>query len=227
MTHPAPRITTELGSIRKRVAEAAARAGRPADDVQLIAVSKTHPVPAIRAAHTAGQMHFGESYAQELRDKAPELPDAHWHFIGRIQSNKIRYIAPHAYRVHALERLDHARELARRAQRVVRCLVAVNTGGEAAKSGVAPEEALEAVRSLGAVDGIEVVGLMTLPPRVSRPQDAAPYFEQLAELAARGRAEGLALHELSMGMTADFEVAIAHGATWVRVGTAIFGPRAT
>ena len=218
-------LPARLGVLRQRVDDACRRAGRPREDVHLVAVSKTHPLEAIELAAHHGQVDFGESYAQELRDKGRARPDLRWHFIGRIQSNKIKYIAPRAFRVHALERLDHAQELTRRAPGTLCCLVAVNVAGEASKSGVPAAEALDACRSLGAVPGIDVCGLMTLPPQVDNPEDAAPWFDQLADLAAQGRARGLHLTELSMGMTHDFEVAIAHGATWIRVGTAIFGPR--
>ncbi len=216
---------TQLAQLRPRIDDACARAGRPKDDVHLVAVSKTHPLTAVETVAATGQLDFGESYAQELRDKAAARPELRWHFIGRIQTNKVKYIAPAAYRVHALERLDHAQALAKRATHPLKCLVAVNVAGEASKSGVPASDALAAARSLGAVDGIEVCGLMTLPPPVADPADAAPWFATLAELAERGRAQGLALDELSMGMSHDFEVAIAHGATWIRVGTAIFGPR--
>jgi pyridoxal phosphate enzyme (YggS family) len=221
-------VASRLAEVRARIDAAARRCGRDPASVQLIAVSKTHPAEALELAHQAGQRHFGESYAQELRDKGPalaSLPELHWHYIGRIQSNKIRYIAPWAHRVHTLTRLDHARALARRAEGTVRCLVQVHTGDESTKGGVPPAEALDAARSLDEVPGIEIVGLMTLPPPVEHPDDAAPYFRQLAELAEQGRRQGLSLHELSMGMSSDYEVAIAHGATWVRVGTAIFGRR--
>ncbi len=218
-------VATRLALLRQHIDEACRRAGRSREEVHLVAVSKTHPLAAIEAAAHHGQVDFGESYAQELRDKGEARPDLRWHFIGRIQTNKIKYIAPRSYRIHALERLDHAQELARRAGGPLRCLVAVNVAGEASKSGVPASEALDACRSLGAVEGIEICGLMTLPPPSEDPEASAPWFDQLATLAAAGRARGLPLTELSMGMTHDFEVAIAHGATWIRVGTAIFGPR--
>ena len=222
---PDASVQERLAGLQDRVAAACREAGREPTEVQLIAVSKTHPLETVERAAQTGQLHFGESYAQELRDKGRARPDLSWHFIGRLQTNKARYIAPQAFRVHALERLDHAQALAKRATGPLRCLVAVNVGGEVSKGGVAPDDALDAVRSLGGVPGIEICGLMTLPPATPRPEDAAPYFEQLADLAAAGRRQGLPLHELSMGMSRDFEVAIAYGATWIRVGTAIFGPR--
>jgi len=219
-------IADRLAAVQRRVDEACRRAGRSSDSVGLVAVSKTHPPERLREAYDGGHRAFGESYAQELRDKAPSLPDdVQWHYIGRLQSNKAKYIAPHAHRIHALERRDHALALVKRAPAPLKCLVSVNVAGEASKGGVPASEALAAARALDSIDGIDIVGLMTLPPQVVDPAEAAPYFLALAELAERGRQQGLALDELSMGMSHDFEVAIAHGATWVRVGTAIFGPR--
>ena len=196
--------------------------------VDLIAVSKTHPTQAIEDAYAGGQRHFGESYAQELRDKAPALPsDIHWHFIGKIQRNKLKYIAPHAYRVHGLTKLNQAEELVKRAPGPVSGLINVNLGREASKVGVFPEDVLSLAASLHQVDGFQLCGLMCIPPFTEVPEDVAPWFEELADLAARGRAAGLPLTELSMGMSRDWKVAVAHGARWIRVGTALFGARGT
>jgi pyridoxal phosphate enzyme (YggS family) len=218
-----------LAAVRARVAAACAACGRDPASVGLIAVGKTFPAEAVAAVHGAGQVDFGENYAQELRDKAAALagstPPIRWHFIGRIQTNKAKMIAPVAYRVHAVEEVRQAEALAARAPGPLDVLVAVNQGGEDTKGGVRPSEALERCAAVDAVPGVRVVGLMTLPPPTEDPEDSAPYFEELAALAAAGRARGLALNELSMGMSHDFEVAIRHGATWVRVGTAIFGAR--
>lgn len=219
-------IAANLASIRADIARACAEAGRSPDEVGLIAVSKTFPAEAIAQAREAGQQHFGESYAQELRDKARAFPDLTWHFIGRLQTNKAKYVAPVAHRVHALETVDQAEALARRAPDTLRCLVSVNLAGEGSKGGVRPSEALDRCAALSRIDKIEVVGLMCLPPFTEDPEDAGPWFAELADLAARGRARGLPLTELSMGMSHDFRVAIRHGATWIRVGTAIFGERA-
>ncbi len=218
-------IAERLAAVRARVADACAQAGRDPGEVGLIAVSKTRPAALLLEAREAGQVDFGESYAQELRDKGPVVPGARWHFIGRIQRNKAKYIAPHAYRVHALESVAHAQALAARAPRELGCLVAVNVGGEASKGGVAPSEVLDRCEALSAVDGIALKGLMCIPPWRDAPEDCGPFFEELACLAAEGRRRGLPLTELSMGMSHDYPVAIRHGATWVRVGTAIFGVR--
>lgn len=216
-----------LAAVRARLDAACVAAGRAPSEVGLVAVSKLQPVAAIDAAAAAGHRDFGESYAQELRDKAADRPSLRWHFIGRLQTNKARYVANVAWRVHALETEDQARALAARAERPLSCLVAVNVGGEAQKSGVPPAEAVARCKALSRVPGIVVVGLMCLPPEREDPEDVAPFFAELAHLASVGRAEGLPLHELSMGMSHDFPVAVRHGATWVRVGTAIFGERPT
>ncbi|TNE90258.1 MAG: YggS family pyridoxal phosphate-dependent enzyme [Deltaproteobacteria bacterium] len=209
-------------AILARIDAACLAAGRDREEVRLIAVSKTFPIEPIAELFEAGQLDFGESYAQELRDKAPQLPGAHWHFIGRLQTNKAKYIAPHAYRVHAVGDERHVDALVAKADHPLDVLISVNLGEEAQKTGVGAESAMTLARNLADRDDVRLRGLMCIPPW---DEPAEPYFAQLAELAARGRAEGLPLDELSMGMSADFETAIAHGATWIRVGSAIFGAR--
>ncbi|MCA9570422.1 MAG: YggS family pyridoxal phosphate-dependent enzyme [Myxococcales bacterium] len=203
----------------------AVRDGLP-PGVGLVAVSKTHPVSAIQEAYDAGQRDFGESYAQELRDKAPLLPaDIRWHFIGALQKNKLKYVAPWAYRVHGLTEVDQAVGLVKRAPGPVHGMVNVNVGDEGSKVGV-PEVAVpDLLDRLAEVEGFVLCGLMCIPPFTEDPADAEPWFARLAALAARERARGHALPELSMGMSHDWEHAIRHGTRWVRVGTAIFGPR--
>jgi len=220
-------VRERLEAVRQRVDAACRAAGREPAEVTLVAVSKGHPAQRIVQARDAGQLDFGESYAQELASRIGQVPDdVRWHFIGRLQTNKAKVVAPLAHRVHALTAVKQAEALVRRAEGVVvRGMLAVNLASEDTKSGVSPEHALAACEALSEVDGFELTGLMTLPPRVDDPEQAAPYFAQLAELAAEGRRRGLPLTELSMGMSGDFEVAIRHGATHVRVGTAIFGPR--
>ncbi|HEY1907506.1 MAG TPA: YggS family pyridoxal phosphate-dependent enzyme [Myxococcaceae bacterium] len=210
-------------AVLERVRAAEARAGRPAGSVEVVAVSKLQPPEAIRAAHAAGARAFGENYAQELRDKAEALSDLQglrWHAIGPLQTNKARYVARSAHVFHALDRLEVAQELSRRRTGApLSVYVEVNVAGEASKSGVAPEALaalLDAVRSM---PGLELAGLMAMPP-LAPADEVRPYFRALAALA---REHGL--HGLSMGSTQDFEAAIEEGATVVRVGTAIFGER--
>jgi len=219
-------VGSRLAAVRARLDEAAIAAGRDPSSVQLVAVSKRHPPEAISEAHAHGQRHFGENYAQELRDKRRvlDLPDLCWHYIGRVQSNKARYLDG-CHRIHALEEVRHADKLVARSPGGVDALVYVDVGGESTKGGVAPGEVVARVRALSAVRGLRVRGLMCLPPPVEDPEDAAPYFEQTADLLAQVQADGFDADELSMGMSHDAHVAVRYGATWVRVGTAIFGPR--
>jgi len=224
------KIGHRLGDIRDRVNAASRDAGRDPSKVRLVAVSKTQPVEALEAAYRFGQRHFGENYAQELTSKASALAaagldDVRWHFIGRLQGNKIKQIAAHVSYVHALEKLSHARALATHAERTIRVMVAVNIAGEHQKSGVHPDAVLDRCAEIAELDGIEVCGLMCIPPRASEPEASAPHYARMAELASMGRARGLSLPELSMGMSGDFPVAIRHGATLIRVGSAIFGRR--
>jgi pyridoxal phosphate enzyme (YggS family) len=217
-------IADRLAEVRQRMADAAGRAGRT-EEIGLVAVSKTFPPSAIREAHAAGQRDFAENYGQELRDKARELADLEirWHYIGRLQRNKAKYVAPVAFRVHAVESVEEARWLVEK--KPVAGLVAVNVADETSKGGVPLSLALDLCERLQELPGFALHGLMCLPPLSDRPEDSTGWFEALRGLAAEGRARGLPLHELSMGTSTDFEEAIACGATWVRVGSAIFGTR--
>jgi pyridoxal phosphate enzyme (YggS family) len=218
-------IAENLATVQARVVAACVAAGRDPSTVQLLAVSKTKPVEDLRAAFAAGQRHFGENYAQELRDKADLLgPSYTWHFIGSLQRNKVKYVVGRATLVHDVDSLGLAEEIARRSgDRPTGVLLGVNIGEEPQKSGFAPDEVLDAARTVAGLHGVTLRGLMCIPPADA---DPAPFFARMASLAAAGRAEGLPLEELSMGMSEDLEAAIAHGATIVRVGTAIFGARA-
>ncbi|WP_242346894.1 YggS family pyridoxal phosphate-dependent enzyme [Anaeromyxobacter terrae] len=191
--------------------------------VTLVAVSKTQPAAAIREAYAAGQRDFGENYAQEWREKADalqDLPGLRWHFIGGLQTNKVKYLAGRVAYVHTVDREELARELSRRfAQKgaVARVFLEVNTGGEASKAGCAPGEAPALAAAIRALPAIELVGVMGIPPPEDDPR---PHFRALRALR-----DGLGLAELSMGMSGDWRVAVEEGATFVRVGTAIFGAR--
>jgi len=217
-------IRTNLERVRERIARAAERAGRRADDVLLVGVSKTVDAARIRAAVAAGLAALGENRVQEARDKIAELgrPVA-WHLVGHLQTNKAREALDLFDVVHSVDRIELARELDRRARargRPVDALVQVNVAAEPSKGGWPPEAVETAVEALTALGGLRVRGLMTIPPAVDRAEDARGWFRALRKLAER---HGLA--DLSMGMSGDFEVAVEEGATMVRVGTAIFGPR--
>jgi len=217
-------IQANLDRVGERIARAAERAGRRADDVRLVGVSKTVDVERIRAAVAAGLRALGENRVQEAKEKIAALGrPVPWHLIGHLQTNKVRDALELFDLIHSLDRLELARECDRRARqrgRAVETLVQVNVGGEASKGGFEPDEVGAALEAIAALDHVHVRGLMTIPPAVERPEDARPWFRALA---AFGKRHGLV--ELSMGMSADFEVAIEEGATIVRVGTAIFGPR--
>lgn len=209
--------------VRGRVEAACTRAGRDPAEVTLIAVSKTRSVDEIRTLLDLGQRDFGENYAQELRDKMRELadrPELRWHAIGHLQTNKARYVAGKAL-VHTVDRQGIARELVRRAGGPVACLVEVNVASESGKSGVTPQDLPTLLAELQEVEGLRVIGLMCIPPVATAPEEARPWFRELRALRDRHVPGGA----LSMGMSADFEVAIEEGATLVRVGSAIFGPR--
>jgi PLP dependent protein len=211
-------VGERLRDVRERVAQASRAAGRSPDDVTLLAVTKFQPPDRIQEAADAGHLDFAENYAQDLRDKALALPGVRWHAIGPLQRNKAKYVAKAAYAFHALDRREIAVELgARREGEPLRCYLEVNVGGEATKAGVRPDEVAALYDAVRGIAGITVVGVMGMPPP---DDDPAPHFLRLAELA-----RGLDLPRLSMGTTDDFEVAIACGATDVRVGRAIFGDR--
>jgi hypothetical protein len=214
-----------LDDVRSRIARAAENAGRDPASVRLVAVSKTKPESAIREAYAAGQRDFGENYAQELDEKARALADLteiRWHFIGHLQSNKAKLVAPVAHLVHAVDSASLASALAKRAPHRLRVLVEVNVAGEAEKHGVAPAEVGPLLEAIEKEPELELGGFMTMPPH---DLDAAKRaFEDLVKL--RDQHGGVSrLPELSMGMSDDLEIAIACGATLVRVGTAIFGAR--
>ncbi len=226
-------IAENVARVKTRMAQAAQRAGRDPSSVRLVAASKTMDAARLRAAIGSGVDILGENYLQEARQKIGQLglDAAEWHCIGALQRNKVRYIFDLFSMVHAVDRLELAEEIHRRGERLGRhmaVLLEVNLGGEATKSGFTPQALLDQVAQLAAMPYIQVQGLMTIPPPGPTPDATRPFFQELRDLrdrlAQRG-IEGTAWHELSMGMTADFEVAIEEGATLVRVGTAIFGPR--
>jgi len=223
-------IAERLAGVSGRIASAAERAGREPSGVTLVAVSKNHGPEAIREAYAAGQREFGENYAQELRDKALALADLkglRWHFIGHLQRNKAKLVAPHAALLETVDSERLAEELSRLAEvggARIPCLVQVNVGDEGQKSGCSPSTAAAVISAVERAPGLELAGLMTLPPFDLDASETRVHFRALSELreACGGAAR---LPNLSMGMSHDFEEAIAEGATIVRVGTAIFGSR--
>lgn len=226
-------ISANIDNIRARIASACRRSGRQPEEVTLLAVAKTFPAEVVAEAVRAGVVDIGENYVQELLAKRASLssPGIRWHFIGHLQSNKVRQIAGWVHLVHALDTTALARELngrAAQAGRTIEALVEVNTTGENSKFGVPPENTRAFIRALEAFPHIRIVGLMTIGPFLPDPEGSRPMFRQLRELRdaiASAPQPNVDLHHLSMGMTGDFEVAIEEGATIVRIGTAIFGSR--
>lgn len=222
-----------LERIRQRIADAAQSCGRDAASVRLVAVSKTMGVARVAEAIDAGARILGENYIQEAREKFNALADraVEWHFIGHLQTNKAKYAVRMFDLIHAVDSLKVAAALNKAAHnhgKVQPVLVQVNISGEATKSGIAADRAVELVERISQLDHVTVKGLMTMPPFFDRPDRARPFFRQLRGLRDRIAAmhlPGVGMDELSMGMTGDFEAAIAEGATLVRIGTAIFGAR--
>ncbi len=229
-------IQQRLTEVRNLVAKACADAGRDPSEVTLVAVSKMKPPSAIREAMAAGQLHFGENYAQHLRDKARELGvgpapaggpvQPVWHYIGPLQRNKVKYVVGTAALIHAVDSEKLGAAITKRSgDRPSDVLVQVNIAHEDSKHGVPPERALDLCHTLQGMPGLNVRGLMCIPPWGAEEAASRGWFQAMSDLRAEGRAAGLPLDYLSMGMSDDYALAIAHGATHVRVGTAIFGAR--
>jgi hypothetical protein len=223
-------IATRLEAVRNRLLGAEARFSREPGGVALLAVSKKQSAEAIRAAHAAGQMAFGENYLQEALPKMAELADLslEWHFIGQIQTNKTRPIAEHFSWVHGLDDGHHAERLSRQRPAglpPLKVCLQINVSGEESKGGVTPEGAADLLAACRELPGLELVGLMCLPaPAIGEAAQRRP-FRELRLVRDQLASPQCPLRELSMGMSDDLEAAIAEGATLVRIGTAIFGPR--
>jgi hypothetical protein len=223
-------VAENLERVRTQIAEAAKKAGRALADIDLVAISKTHEAEKVRAAFDAGQQLFGESRVQEARFKIPLLPSAaRWHFVGRLQRNKIRHALPLFELFHSVDSLDLARDMNRIADEEgsrPRILLEVNVAGEGSKIGFAPEKLREQIESLLELPRLTIEGLMTIPPLAPEAEASRKYFTKLRELRDEfAERFQISLPQLSMGMTGDFTVAVEEGATLVRVGTAIFGQR--
>jgi len=223
-------IAENLERVREQIAQAAARAGRVAEEIELVAITKTHPAEKVREAIEAGQALFGESRVQEARAKIPELPsNLRWHFVGHLQKNKIRHALPLFEMIHSVDSLNVAQDINRIAGEQgmhPRVLLEVNVAGEGSKFGFSPDKLRDQMEELLALPRLSILGLMTIPPLAEEAEASRKYFVQLRELRDRLQTEfHVDLAQLSMGMTEDFAVAVEEGATLVRVGTAIFGQR--
>ncbi len=226
-------IKENVAQVQERIAAACWRSGRGPDGVKLLAISKTFPPESIRAAYEAGLRDFGENRVQEAAAKRPALSDLSitWHLVGHLQSNKAKTARELFHWVHSVDSLRLAQKLdqatASGGSRLP-VLLEVNLGGEESKAGIGEPEVIPLAEQIGQLAMLEVRGLMVIPPFFDDPEQARPYFRRLRELAQKIDARDIpsvSMHELSMGMSHDFEVAIEEGATIIRVGTAIFGPR--
>src|SRR5271170_1231260 len=223
-------LAANLETIRQRIKAACERAGRAVDSVTLLAVSKTHPPETIQAATGLGLPVFGENKVQEAKAKIPLCPGKlRWHFIGHLQSNKCRDATQLFHMIQSVDSLALAQEINKRADeaaKTIPVLLEVNLAGEASKFGYKPEQLLAELKAINSLPRIEIHGLMTVPPWSPNAENSRPHFRRLRELKLEcERILGAPLPHLSMGMSGDFEVAIEEGATIIRIGTALFGPR--
>lgn len=224
-------VRERVQDVIERIARAAARSGRPAESIRLVAVSKTQPAERVAEAYAAGLRVFGENYVQEAEGKIHALPDAEWHLIGKLQGNKVKKAVSLFGWIQTIDSQKLLADVSRRCAEggiSLPVLVEVNLGGEGSKAGVSPDELPNMIESAAGLPGVRVCGLMAIPPDAEDPEASRPLFARLRELMERHASFGGAagkMTELSMGMSNDFEVAIEEGATMVRVGTAIFGSR--
>lgn len=225
-------IAENVKIVRERIASACQRAGRKPEEITLIAVTKTFGTEHALEAIDAGATDLGENYVRELQEKHNKLADrqVRWHFIGHLQSNKIKYVADWIHLIHSVDSMNLAKQLSQwgeRRGRALDVLVEVNTTGEKRKFGFSVGEARKAIDELGNLRGLKVIGLMTMGPFLPDPEASRPAFRTLSALRDSISTDGHPMPHLSMGMTNDFEVAIEEGATMLRIGTAIFGSRST
>lgn len=225
-------IKENLAKVHENIRKACEKAGRNPKEVTLIAVSKTKPVPMLEEAYQAGSREFGENKAQEIMDKYPALPaDIHWHMIGHLQRNKVKYVIDKVCLIHSVDSLRLAEEISSQAEKKqveMDILVEVNIAEEESKFGTSREEAVRLVEEIARLPHIHIQGLMTIAPFVENPEDNREYFRQIRELSVdimQKNIDNVNMSVLSMGMTGDYMVAIEEGATMVRVGTGIFGER--
>ena len=225
-------LKENLVQVQENIRKACENAGRDISEVTLIAVSKTKPVPMLAAVYEEGIREFGENKVQELTEKYEELPqDIHWHMIGHLQRNKVKYIVDKACLIHSVDSLRLAEEISQQAvkkQLEVNILVEVNIAREESKFGISKEEAIALVSEIAKLPGLHIKGLMTIAPFVENPEENRMYFRKMKELSVditTKNIDNVHMDILSMGMTGDYMVAIEEGATMVRVGTGIFGER--
>ena len=225
-------LKDNLYQVQENMKEACRRSGRAESDVTLIAVSKTKPLPMLEEVYSLGIRDFGENKVQELVDKAEQLPDdIRWHMIGHLQRNKVKYIVDKVYMIHSVDSLRLAEEISKEAVKrgiIVNILIEVNVAGEESKFGVTPEDTPGLVQEISHLPGILVRGLMTIAPFVENAEDNRIFFSALKKLyvdITNKNIDNVRMDYLSMGMTGDYEVAIEEGASFVRVGTGIFGER--
>ena len=225
-------IKENLREVEERIAKACERVGRDKNEVTLIAVSKTKPVEAIREAMEYGAVHFGENKVQEIVDKYETISEPlNWHMIGHLQRNKVKYIVDKVVLIHSVDSLRLAEQIheeAKKKQVIVPILIEVNVAGEESKFGVKPEETFDLIKQISLLSNVKIMGLMTIAPFVSNPEDNRVHFKKLYELNIDIKSKNIdnvCMDVLSMGMTGDYEVAVEEGATMVRVGTGIFGER--
>ena len=225
-------IRENIEKVRGNIAKACEKSGRKAEDVTLIAVSKTKPVSMLQEAYDCGCRIFGENKVQEIVDKYDELPDdIAWHMIGHLQRNKVKYIVDKAYLIHSVDSLRLAEEISKEAVKkhvTVSILVEINVAGEETKFGTGCDEACGLVEEIAKLPNLLIKGLMTIAPYVENPEENRQYFEKLRQIYVdiiHKNIDNVYMEQLSMGMTGDYEIAVAEGATYVRVGTGIFGER--
>ncbi|MDW7651278.1 MAG: YggS family pyridoxal phosphate-dependent enzyme [Bacillota bacterium] len=219
-------LQTRIKHVQERISRAAARSGR--DAVGLVAVTKTVPAETVREACVLGLTVFGENRVQEALPKVEAVPEADWHFIGRLQTNKVKDVLGKFTLIHSLDRWKLAKVIQKEAAErdlSVRVLVQVNIAGEKQKGGIAPSELADFLCDVSTLTHLRVAGLMAIPPFTDHPEEVRPYFKEMAHLFQNLRIPGIGMEILSMGMTGDFEVAVEEGANLVRIGSALFGGR--
>lgn len=225
-------ISENIRKVEQAIADSCERVGRDKKEVTLIAVSKTKPITALQEAYEAGARDFGENKVQELLDKIPALPsDIRWHMIGHLQRNKVKYIVDKVFLIHSVDSLRLAEEISREALKKkvdVNILVEVNVAQEESKFGTTTAEAISLVEEISKLPAVHIKGLMTIAPFVENPEENRVFFHKLKQLSVdimQKNIDNVSMNILSMGMTGDYQVAVEEGATYVRVGTGIFGER--